>query len=260
MLCLMGRALRDDPNKQGAGNAGLVVRRSASSSRRVLSGRGSGFAGGFFGIGLSPVGIGGAGRSWAGIEVGAGRSGRLDRGGLVDRAALVAGRGRNGGFPPFRLRSAHRVRMAESEWQGQGLGFAGFAAREDQPGRLHQGAGRRAGTGPEGVNPLRRAAVFLIPVALAGHQSGQKTASRSAANSLCQADHEARSGREIPSSLMGSGVRAAQCAGVNDRSVCRPKSPEMASFSEGLGEKWSRSCAKGVNEAGRLGAGVGGVN
>lgn len=237
MLCLMGKALRDHPNKLGAGNAGIAVCGPGGSPGQVLSGR--------------------EGRIWPG-NFGDRAAAGSDRGGLVDRVAAIGVGGRNGGFLPFRLCARGRVRMVESEWQGQGLGFAGFPVVADQPDRLHRGAGRSIEAGPGGGDPLRTPHPLPLPVAYGRCRSGEKVPARSGPIDLCQAGEalRVRIGRDIPSILMGSGVRAARSAGVNDRSACRPKSCRIV----GLGGEWSRSCAIGVNEASKLGPGAHGVN
>ena len=235
----MGQTLTADPNKQGAGNAGPVPRRSAARAGRVLS----------------------AGEVANSGEVLAGgdpaRPARPDRGDLV---RLPKARGRIGGFLRFGGCSIGQVRMAKSEWPGQGLGFAGFTGRTDQPDRLTRGAGLVDAAGPEGLDPPGRAPTLPLPVAASRSQSGAKCRAETQPISLCKALSEAEKMREIPSIRLGLGVRAAHCAGVSDRTMCRPKSPENGGLTEGLGDKSARSCAKSVSEAGRLGGGTGSVN
>jgi len=237
MVSLMTRALRIDPNKLGAGNAGAALRLGEVRSRRVLRARG--------------------GRFWSGIFGAIG--GRMELGGSA-WPIWPDGRGRIGKGGILRFFGSHRgrVRMAESEWIRQGIGFPAFPARADQPDRLHRGAGRPIEAGPGGLDPLRRARCLPLPVADGRCQIGQKFRASPATSDLCPAMGEgvAVDGREIPSILMGSGVRAALSARFSDRSERRPKSSQTV----GLGGGWFRSGAKRFSEAAKLGPAVRGVN
>ena len=251
MLCLMGKALRDNPNKLGAGNAGIAVCGSASSSRRVWRAGGGRISPRVFGIERA---------AWAkGAPIGLG-----SRPGEELPGQLLASR-RNGGFLRFRGGSTGPVRMTESEWQGQGLGIVVFSSCADQPDRLHRGAPGRAGSAWARVNPPRDRLPSPLPVASGGCQIGEKfpVMARIATIADCSADDVARLkadgsifGREIPSAPLGSGVRAAHRAGFSEPGQRRPK----YSKTEGLGGKSSGSSAKGFSEASKLGPAVRGVN
>lgn len=246
MLCLMRWALDRNRNKLGAGNVGGAVRAVGRVAGRVLSARRGRFWAGIFGGELGS----------ARIEVGAGRIGRPGR----LQLGSIGWRGQNGGFLAFWPRCSSQVRMEKSEWHGQGLGIAGLSVREDQPDRLHRGAGRSIEAGPEGAEPPADAPTLRLPVAASRAQIRQKSRNQLAPIGLCQADRKAGIRADIPSMALGSGVRAAQCAGVNDRSVCRPKSPQKRGFAVGMGGEWSRSCACDVNELTKLGGGPRRVN
>jgi hypothetical protein len=113
-----------------------------------------------------------------------------------------------------------------------------------------------------GCDPLRPAISLPSPVAHGSDQAGE-TFSESGQNrqiSPCLASASLGKGAEIPPFPMGSGVRAAQCAGLNIQSWCRPKFLEALRQSGGLGVGWSQSCAKGLNMLWTLGRGTACVN
>ena len=240
MLRLMAQALRDDPNKLGAGNAGVAMCARHLLARRVFWTRGGRFLPGNFGRADRAIGsaMAWAGLAWAVI-------------GAIWR------RGRNGGFLPIRGRSIGQVRTGESEWAGQGVGFAGFSERGDQPVRLHRAAWAPVEVGPEGVAPLRDPRRLPSPVAHGSHRFGEKFPDLGQARPIgaCSAGRFGelrmsgwKNSREIPPIPLGSGVRAAQSARFSDRSERRPK----FSATVGLGGGWSRSCAKRFSEARRM--------
>jgi len=233
----MGKALSDDPNKLGAGNAGGAVRGSGQLSRRVFLVAGGRISAEVFGLVSGSMAVG-----------------------LVFEHGRGAVRG-NGGFLRFRAGLDGRVRMTESEWNGQGAGFAWFSGAAVKPCRLHRrDLGRAIGAG--GVGPLRRAQSVPCPVVSGRCQFGEKCPDRAspATIGLCSAMDRAGNGRKILPALLGSGVRAARCAGVNDRSARRPEFRRIVVRSGGLGEELPGPCAKGVNEPRTLGPGVRSVN
>lgn len=244
MLCLMGKALHHDPTKLGAGNAGRIVRGAGSSSRRVLSGFGGAISAQVLRLTV-----------WPG-----------PRSSMARGAAWPSWRyGRSGGFLRFSAGALARVRIVESEWQGQGIGFAALSVSQYQPDRLHRGHCGRAGSGPEGVNPPRDRLPLPLPVADGRYQIGEKFPAKarivtiadcSTSDSVGLKVGAGDFGREIPSAPLGSGVRAAQSAGFSDPGQRRPK----YSQTEGLGGGLVRSSAKDFSEAGRLGPGGDSVN
>ncbi len=215
------------PNKLRAGNAGCAARSASIAAGQVCRAAGGEFLGKFSAAGTAwPI--------WS-VDVGV-------------RIGI-------GGFLRFRGGWALGVRMGKSECRAHRLDFVSFSDFRVQPDRL---TARPLAEGQGGADPLRGARFLPIRVAHAGNRNGEMFPDQAhpRANGICQADAGAGNGREIPSILSGSGVRAAQCAGVNGRSVCRPKSRGTV----GLGGGCSRSCANGVNELLTLGLGVGSVN
>lgn len=226
MLALMGRLLNRDPNKVWAGN-GLVGARASSPA---------------------PGQVWKAGEGRVSVRVFGAIEGRADRAG---GAGPVRG---NGGFLRFARGlggSVERVMLNECP---ERRGNASVLGNTPLPVRQADAAG--AGTG--GCAPLRDPRVSPLPVAYGRNQIGEKfqAGQSGRANRLCLALPGAGNGRDIPSIPVGSGVRAAHCAGVNDRSARRPEFRGKW----GLGEGLPGPCANGVNEAARLGCGGARVN
>lgn len=225
----MGHALHLAANKLGSGNSGSASIGAGQVAGQVLRA--------------------GGGAVFVRISGGA-------RGGSMAGGSAWSIKARHG-FLRVSGRVTGQVRTAESEWTGQGLGFAAFSPVPDQLGRLNADRPARQSRA-EGVNPPSRAPIFLLPVANGRCRIPGKSgpARQTATNDLCPAMDPGPDGRKVPSTSSGSGVRAARCAGVNDRSACRPEYREF----EGQGVKSARPCANGVNEGRRLGLAVAGVN
>lgn len=222
----MSQGALSGSNKLGAGNAGTLGVAASMSSRRVFIAAGGGGAGEFSGADRG----GAAAWSWS-ARIGAGH-----------------------GFLRVSGASIGEVRTAKSEWGAQVFGFARFSRSAVQPDRLNSAApafGR-------GVRPPRRRRALPIPVASGGYRIGEKSVqmARSAANAACQAEIGRPGGREVLQALLGSGVRAAQRAGVNGRSMCRPIPPEIL----GQGVGYARSWSFGVNGLRTLESAGGRVN
>lgn len=213
-------------NKTGAGNAlGLRVV-DPVAVRRVSIAAGSGGAGDFSGGG-GPIGSAWSWAGWIGARRGNLRVSDLSRA---------------------------EVRTGKSERGAQIFDLGRFSGPAVQPDRLKSAA---AACG-RGVRPPRPRRASPPPVVPGGHRNGEKPvrSARSGGNAACQAVRGRPEGREVLSTPVGSGVRAAPGAGVNGRFRCRPISPENG----GSGEECARSCANGVNGLTTLESVAGRVN
>lgn len=227
----MGTALNSDLNKLRAGYSGFGRADRAGRSRQVFWG-GEGAVGG--------RNFGGT-RGWRRVD-----------GDLGEVRALI---GLIGGFLRFLLGVDGQVRRIESEGSAERRGNASVSRARRKPwtlmaGRPGQAAHAIQSRAGGGLPPFAVALVSLPPIVSADKNSQTETDIRPLPRGF-----DAGEGREIPPNLMGSGVRAAQCARVNDRTVCRPK---FSNLSQGLG--WVRSCVRSVNEILRLGASWAHVN